>query len=115
MAKFWGRGLSFGCPRRENNIACLGVEHCYIIAMKTIILTTKAAKEFDALPLAARVAVDNALILYATQGSGDVKKLQGAAGYRMRVGDYRILFAEDAVTVLAVYIGRRSTTTYRRL
>jgi mRNA interferase RelE/StbE len=82
--------------------------------VKTIILTTRAAKELDALPLPARVAVDNALILYATRGQGDVKKLQGTEGYRLRVGDYRVLFAEDEVTILAVYIGRRSTTTYRR-
>jgi mRNA interferase RelE/StbE len=82
--------------------------------VKTIIFTNKAAKELDALPAAARVAVDNALILYASQGTGDVKKLQGAEGYRLRVGEYRVLFAEDAVTILAVYVGRRSTTTYRR-
>ena len=88
---------------------------CAILSLvKTIILTTRAAKELDALPLPARVAVDNALILYATRGQGDVKKLQGTEGYRLRVGDYRVLFAEDEVTILAVYIGRRSTTTYRR-
>lgn len=82
--------------------------------MKTIILTNKAAKELDALPRVARVAIDGALVLYATQGLGDVKKLQGADGYRLRVGEYRVLFAEDAVTILAVYVGRRGTTTYRR-
>jgi mRNA interferase RelE/StbE len=32
----------------------------------------------------------------------------------MRVGRYRVLFAEDQTTVLAVYIGKRETTTYRR-
>ena len=82
--------------------------------MKTIILTTRAAKELDALPTQARFAIDNALVLYATQGMGDVKKLQGVEGYRLRVGEYRVLFAEDRVTILAVYVGRRSTTTYRR-
>ena len=82
--------------------------------MKTVILTTRAAEELDALPAKARVAIDNALVLYATQGAGDVKKLQGAEGYRLRVGAYRVLFAEDEVTILAVYVGRRSTTTYRR-
>jgi len=82
--------------------------------VKTIILTTRAAKELDALPTQARFAIDNALVLYATQGMGDVKKLQGVEGYRLRVGEYRVLFAEDRVTILAVYVGRRSTTTYRR-
>jgi mRNA interferase RelE/StbE len=46
-------------------------------------------------------------------GSGDVKKLSERSGYRLRIGRYRVLFAEDAVTILAVYIGKRETTTYR--
>ncbi len=82
--------------------------------MKTIILTTRAAKELDALPGQARVAVENALIVYATQGVGDVKKLQGVDGYWLRLGEYRVMFAKDKITILAVYAGRRSTTTYRR-
>jgi mRNA interferase RelE/StbE len=35
-------------------------------------------------------------------------------GFRLRVGRYRVLFDEDAATILAIYIGRRATTTYRR-
>lgn len=81
--------------------------------MKTIILTHRAAKELDALPIQARAAVIEALNGYAMSGQGDVKKLQGQDGYRLRVGSYRVLFAEDAVTILAVYVGRRATTTYR--
>lgn len=46
--------------------------------------------------------------------NGDIKKLQGRAGYRMRVGDYRILFDRVKVTlftfkkleVVAKYINR---------
>ncbi len=82
--------------------------------MKTIIFTTKAARELDALPAQPRIAIDKALISYATTGAGDVKKLQGAEAYRLRVGEYRVLFAEDRVTILAIYVGRRPTTTYRR-
>ncbi len=51
--------------------------------------------------------------LYATSGSGDVKRLHGRDGFRLRVGRYRVLFAEDEITVLAVYIGKRETTTCR--
>jgi mRNA interferase RelE/StbE len=47
-------------------------------------------------------------------GEGDVKKLSGRDGYRMRVGRFRVIFAEDQTTILAVYIGKRETTTYRR-
>ena len=27
---------------------------------------------------------------------------------------YRVIFDEDASTILAIYIGRRATTTYKR-
>lgn len=81
--------------------------------MKTIVLTHRAAKDLDGLPAQARVSVQRALNGYAVSGQGDIKKLKGQDGYRMRVGNYRILFAEDATTILAVYFGRRATTTYR--
>lgn len=80
--------------------------------MKTIILTNKAARELQSLPPQPRAAIESALIIYATQGIGDVKKLQDREGFRMRVGQYRVLFSEDRVTILAIYIGRRTTTTY---
>lgn len=82
--------------------------------MKTIALTHRAAKELDALPSEARTAVEGALHNYAMTGRGDVKALSGRDGFRMRVGRYRVLFAEDRTTVLAVYIGKRETTTYGR-
>lgn len=82
--------------------------------MKTIILTTAAARDLDKLPATAREAVTKSLTHYAVTGEGDVLKLSGREGYRMRVGEYRVIFAEDQTTILAIYIGRRSTTTYRR-
>lgn len=80
--------------------------------MKTIIFTSKAAKELDNLPEPARTNVSDALNSYAVDGRGDVKKLKGREGYRLRVGDYRVIFAEDAETILAIFVGRRTTTTY---
>jgi mRNA interferase RelE/StbE len=85
-----------------------------IIAMKTIVLSHSAAKDLDALPADARSAVANALIEFAISGKGDVKSLRGRDGYRLRVGRYRVLFDEDQTTILAIYIGKRETTTYRR-
>lgn len=81
--------------------------------MKTIVLTVAAAKQLDALPEKVASAIEEALALYAIAGIGDVKRLHGRDGYRLRVGRYRVLFADDGVTVLAVYIGKRETTTYR--
>jgi len=82
--------------------------------MKTIVFSNRAAREFDALPTLARRTVSNALDAYAIQERGDVKALQGRDGFRLIVGRWRIIFAEDGVTVLALTIGKRETTTYRR-
>lgn len=82
--------------------------------MKTIIFTTAAGRQIDALPAQARESVFNALTVYAVEGVGDVKQLSGRQGFQMRVGDYRVIFDQDAATILAVYVGRRATTTYKR-
>lgn len=47
-------------------------------------------------------------------GTGDIKRLTGREEYRMRVGRYRVIFAEDSVTVLALYIGKRDEGTCRQ-
>jgi mRNA interferase RelE/StbE len=82
--------------------------------MKTIIFTTAAARQLDALPAVARTEISEALAHYAVEGIGDVKRLSGRDGFRLRVGAYRVIFDEDAATILAVYVGRRATTTYKR-
>ena len=82
--------------------------------MKTIVFTHAAAKDLDALPSEARDDVLRGLDLYAMTGRGDVKALAGRSGWRLRIGRYRVLFDEDSRTILAIYIGKRETTTYRR-
>ena len=81
--------------------------------MKTIVLTPSAARDLDALPRDARDQVEAGLHRYAMTGEGDVKALQGRDGFRLRIGSYRVIFDEDATTILAIYIGRRTTVTYR--
>jgi mRNA interferase RelE/StbE len=80
--------------------------------MKTVVFTDRTAKDFDALPTQARLAISQALDAYAMKGEGDVAKLKGREGYRVRVGSYRVIFIEDAETITAIYVGRRTTTTY---
>jgi mRNA interferase RelE/StbE len=77
-----------------------------------MILTPSAAKDLDALARGAREQVEAGLHRYALTGHGDVKALQGRDGYRLRIGSYRVIFDEDAATILAIYVGRRTTTTY---
>jgi mRNA interferase RelE/StbE len=82
--------------------------------VKTIVLSPSAARDIDALPRDAREQVAAGLHRYAMTGQGDVKALQGRGGYRLRLGAYRVIFDEDATTILAIYIGRRATSTYKR-
>jgi mRNA interferase RelE/StbE len=82
--------------------------------MKTIVLTHRAARDLDALPADARRAVTEALADYAVTGRGDVKRLTGREGFRLRVGRYRVIFDDDGATILAIHIGKRETTTYKR-
>lgn len=83
-------------------------------AMKTIIYMPAALRQFQALPEAVRVQIDEALDIYALYGRGDVKQLAGRQGHRLRVGRYRIVFDEDRQTIVAIYVGKRETTTYSR-
>lgn len=39
--------------------------------------------------------------------SGDIKKLQNANGYRLRVGDFRILFDVNGIVIDIIEIGNR--------
>jgi len=80
--------------------------------MKTIVLSRAAEKGLSALPGEVAAGIADALHLYAMAGRGDVKALTGRPGFRLRVGRYRVLFLEDAITVTVLHIGKRETTTY---
>jgi mRNA interferase RelE/StbE len=82
--------------------------------MKTVVYTASAARDLEALPREGREQVEAGLDAYAISGRGDVKALAGQSGFRLRIGRYRVIFDEDRTTILAVYIGKRETTTYRR-
>ncbi len=80
--------------------------------MKTIIFKSQASKQLDALPVDARSRVSDALDDYAIHGRGDVKRLAARQDFRLRVGQYRVIFDENQTTIEVVYIGRRSSGTY---
>ena len=46
-------------------------------------------------------------MVYATNGSGDVKRLRGAAGCRLRIGDWRVIFIEDMRSITVIAVGNR--------
>jgi len=70
-----------------------------------VILETKAAKYLESLDAVMKRRINEALRDLADDPpSGDIVKLQGADGYRRRVGDYRIVFdiTETAVIVYKI-------------
>lgn len=84
------------------------------LSVKTIILTLNAANDLDTLPRDAREQMETGLDRYAMTGEGDVRAFRDRDGYRLRIGSDRVIFDADATTILAIYIGRRATTTYKR-
>jgi mRNA interferase RelE/StbE len=54
-----------------------------------------------------RQRIDAKLTIYATNGSGDVKRLKGADGCRLRIGDWRVIFIEDDRSITVIAVGNR--------
>jgi mRNA interferase RelE/StbE len=48
------------------------------------------------------------LTTYATHGSGDVKRLKGGSGCRLRIGDWRVIFIEDVKSITVIGVGHRN-------
>ena len=75
--------------------------------MKSIVFTTAAAKQWIKLSVDIRSRIDKRLTAFAADGQGDVKRLQGRDGARLRVGDWRVIFYEEAGTITIVAVGHR--------
>jgi mRNA interferase RelE/StbE len=75
--------------------------------MKEITFTPVAARQWLKLTADIRKRIDAKLTVYATNGSGDVKRLQGRAGCRLRAGDWRVIFIEDNTSIIIVAVGNR--------
>jgi mRNA interferase RelE/StbE len=44
---------------------------------------------------------------FARTGHGDIKRLEGREGIRLRVGDWRVIFYEDQGTIIIAAVGHR--------
>ena len=78
--------------------------------MYRIELETHARREYRDLPAQAREQVADAIDdLQANPRPPGSKKLVGATGYRVRTGNYRILYAiDDSASMVRIYrIGHR--------
>jgi mRNA interferase RelE/StbE len=75
--------------------------------MKAIFFTSASTRQWLKLSPDIRKRIDTKLTIYATNGSGDVKRLKGTAGCRLRIGDWRVIFIEDARLITVVAVGNR--------
>jgi len=75
--------------------------------MRRIAYTTSATKQLRRLPAKDREQIFAKLHRYAETNLGDVKALVGRPGARLRVGDFRVVFTEDANGILVHAVGNR--------
>jgi len=75
--------------------------------MKRIVFTPASTRQWVKLDSQVRRRVEIRLTEFATNGKGDVKRLKGRAGLRLRVGDWRVIFFEESGSIVIVAVGHR--------
>jgi mRNA interferase RelE/StbE len=75
--------------------------------MRPIVFTATSARQWAKLTSDVRRRIDGRLTAFATTGHGDVKRLKGRDGSRLRVGDWRVIFYEDKGTIVVAAVGHR--------
>ncbi len=75
--------------------------------MKPIVFTPASTRQWIKLAPQIRQRIDARLTEYASTGSGDVKRLKGRRGSRLRVGDWRVIFYEESGSIIIAAVGHR--------
>lgn len=78
--------------------------------MRKITLSKQAAKALQSMPQADAKRITSKLQQYSADPaslSNNVKKLQGSDHYRLRVGDWRVIFDEAGIIIDVVKIALR--------
>jgi mRNA interferase RelE/StbE len=75
--------------------------------MKPIVFTATSARQWAKLSSDVRRRIDARLTDFAATGHGDVKRLKGRDGARLRIGDWRVIFYEDQGTIVVSAVGHR--------
>jgi mRNA interferase RelE/StbE len=75
--------------------------------MKAVLFTPAATRQWLRLSADIRMRIDAKLMSYANEQSGDVRRLKGIPGCRLRIGDWRVIFIEDARSITVVAVGHR--------
>jgi mRNA interferase RelE/StbE len=77
------------------------------MSMGQILYTPTATRQLLKLSPQVRERIGKKLNVFAATGQGDVKKLKGQTGARLRVGDWRVIYYEEAGTIVVVAVGHR--------
>ena len=75
--------------------------------MKLIAFTVTGTRQWAKLSPDVRGRIDRRLNEFAATGHGDVKRLKGRDGMRLRVGDWRVIFYEEQGTIIVAAVGHR--------
>jgi len=75
--------------------------------MGKIVFAATATRQWLKLSPQIKDRIGKKLEALAATGHGDVKKLKGRAGARLRVGDWRVIYYEEAETIVVVAVGHR--------
>jgi mRNA interferase RelE/StbE len=75
--------------------------------MKPVAFTVTGARQWAKLSPDVRGRIDRRLTEFATTGHGNVKRLKGRDGMRLRVGDWRVICYEDQQTIVVAAVGHR--------
>jgi mRNA interferase RelE/StbE len=75
--------------------------------MKRILFTPASARQWVKLAANIRQRIDRRMMEFAESGKGDVKRLKGRKGSRLRVGDWRVIFYEEDGAIIVAAVGHR--------
>lgn len=73
-----------------------------------IAFTSAVTRQWLGLSADVRRRIETKLAVFAETRHGDVKRLKGRAGARLRVGDWRVIFyVEGDTTIIVAAVGHR--------
>ncbi|HEU0082516.1 MAG TPA: type II toxin-antitoxin system RelE/ParE family toxin [Bradyrhizobium sp.] len=75
--------------------------------MRSVVFKAAARRQWMKLPPQLRKRIATRLNAFAQTGQGDVKKLKGQDGARLRVGDYRVIFYQESDAIVVAAVGHR--------
>lgn len=82
------------------------IAFCYINRVQ-IAFTSAGTWQWLGLSADIRRRIEAKLAVFAETGHGDVKRLKGRDGARLRVGDWRVIFYVEGDTIVVAAVGHR--------